>query len=91
MARIIVKERGFETLNVAVTTGKITAGRSHENTIHLRNRYASGHHCDIVLEEDGARWKRIVDFDYLAPLGAFVLLAWLQVLRYWIKAKLGTS
>jgi len=42
----------------------------------------------IVLEDGGAKWKRIVDFDYLAPLGAFVLLAWLRVLRYWIKAKL---
>ncbi|MBN2026312.1 MAG: hypothetical protein JW854_06090 [Actinobacteria bacterium] len=44
----------------------------------------------IVLEEGGAEWKRIVDFDYLASLGAFVLLVWLRVLRYWIKAKLNT-
>jgi len=44
----------------------------------------------IVLEEGGVKWKRIIDFDYLVPLGAIVLLAWLRVLRYWIKAKLNT-
>ncbi|RJP34343.1 MAG: hypothetical protein C4536_02855 [Actinobacteria bacterium] len=42
----------------------------------------------IVLEEGGAKWKRIIDFDCLVPLGVIVLLAWLRVLRYWIRAKL---
>ena len=43
----------------------------------------------IVLEEGGVKWKRIVDNNLLFPLGAMVLFAWLRVLRYWIKAKLG--
>jgi uncharacterized spore protein YtfJ len=42
----------------------------------------------IVLEEGGVKWKRIIDYDYLALLGALVLLGWLRVLKYWIRAKL---
>lgn len=47
MARIIVKERGFETRSFPVTAGKITAGRARKNTIVLRNRFVSGEHCEI--------------------------------------------
>jgi uncharacterized spore protein YtfJ len=41
----------------------------------------------IVLDEDGVRWRRIIDFNLLVPLGAVVLIAWLRVLRYWIRIK----
>ena len=47
MARIIVKERGFETRNLPITDGNITIGRSSSNSIVLKNRYASGLHCEI--------------------------------------------
>ena len=51
MARIIVKERGFETRSISITAGKITAGRSSKNAIVLKNRYASGEHCEISFSD----------------------------------------
>lgn len=48
MARLILKERGHETLNFPVTQGTMGIGRAPENTIVLRNRYASGHHCEVL-------------------------------------------
>jgi HEAT repeat protein len=51
MARIVVKERGFETLSVSIREGKITLGRSGKNTIVLKNRYVSGEHCEIACKD----------------------------------------
>jgi len=50
MARIILKERGHETHNFPILQGKVSIGRSSDNTIILRNRYASGHHCEILCD-----------------------------------------
>ncbi len=47
MPRILVKERGHETRNVPVTGQKLTVGRASNNTIVLKNRYASAIHCEI--------------------------------------------
>jgi len=51
MARIIVKERGFETRSIPITAGKITAGRSSKNAIVLKNRYSSSEHCGISFSD----------------------------------------
>lgn len=51
MARIIVKERGWETRSFSVTDGKMSVGRSSENSIVLSNRYASTRHCEISCEK----------------------------------------
>ncbi len=48
MARLILKERGHETLNFPVTQGTMSIGRAPENTIVLKNRYSSAHHCEIL-------------------------------------------
>jgi HEAT repeat protein len=50
VARIIVKERGFETQACAVREGAVTIGRSSDNVIVLKNRYASSRHCEIVYD-----------------------------------------
>ena len=49
--RIIVKERGFETRSIPITDGNLTVGRLSDNPIVLKNRYASGRHCEIVCEK----------------------------------------
>ncbi len=49
MARIIVKERGFETSSYYITGDKITFGRSKKNTVTLRNKFVSSKHCEISL------------------------------------------
>ncbi|MBI4831832.1 MAG: HEAT repeat domain-containing protein [Candidatus Lindowbacteria bacterium] len=53
MARIIIKERGVETRNMPLGSGKVTIGRSAKSDIALTNRYASGNHCEIGREDDG--------------------------------------
>jgi HEAT repeat protein len=50
MARVVLRERGYETLNYPITQGKISIGRANDNTIMLKNRYASGHHCEILYD-----------------------------------------
>jgi len=49
--RIVVKERGSETRSYPITDGSITVGRSSANRIVVKNRYASGQHCEIVCEK----------------------------------------
>jgi len=51
MARIIVKERGFETLSVPLTGRKITMGRSQKNDVVLRNKYVSSKHCEVTCDD----------------------------------------
>ncbi len=53
MACIIIKEHGYETVNISITGGKITLGRSSANTVVLRNKFVSGTHCEIA-HRDGA-------------------------------------
>jgi HEAT repeat protein len=51
MARIIVRERGFETLNISLAGGKATFGRARGNTVVLRNKYVSFKHCEISCDD----------------------------------------
>ena len=50
MACIIVKERGFNTLNISLTGDKITLGRSTKSTVPLQNKFVSGKHCSIACK-----------------------------------------
>ena len=52
MACLIIKERGFETLNMPLVSDRIILGRSKQNGVFLRNKYVSGKHCEI-LNKDG--------------------------------------
>ena len=47
MACIIIRERGYETLNVPLSDGGTTLGRAKKNTISLKNKFVSGAHCEI--------------------------------------------
>jgi HEAT repeat protein len=52
LACIIVKEKGFPTLNLQLAEGKVSMGRSKNNSVVLHNRYVSGKHCEIACEND---------------------------------------
>ncbi|GAB4332119.1 MAG: hypothetical protein Kow0099_03840 [Candidatus Abyssubacteria bacterium] len=60
MPRLIIKEKGLETRNVAVPEGMFSIGRSSKNRIVVNNRFASSHHCQIVY--DGAECT-VVDLE----------------------------
>jgi len=47
LACLIVKEKGFATLNISLKDKKTTLGRSKNSTVVLRNKFVSSNHCKI--------------------------------------------